>query len=995
MGTPQHAVPLSVGQEAMWIAWELEPDQLTHIIPLPFLLRGDLDTERLRQAVRTVGEAYPQLRARVERTADGPALTWQDAPGIPVTERTVDTDVTSAVRETWQVPFDLRTGPLARVYVLRGPDWTVLLFAVHHLVFDGASVLLMLDAFRRAYEGAALAPDARADALTAFARRTRELADTAAGDALRAYWTDALRGGPPAPVLPAKRDEGDTYTMVVADVPSDLAADLRSRAAELECSYFTVLLAAYFVLLRRHSATDDVTLSIPSHGRTDPALRDAVGYFVNPLPLRYRLSDTDRYADVVRGLRSAVRERLRHAELPLASIMRAAGLTGPEARVHTHQSLFQYWDAGRHETVDVQNLTLRSDTAECVGSLLDMESTAGYTLAVMVREDSGGTHVLWKDPTGSVGPAAVTDLADDYLAVLKTLAADPDGVIVPVLPRADAEPVRAAVPTTRTAPAVDGPASSGEAAGSPGADDLAAMAGVWEEVLMISGVTPRDSFFELGGHSLLAETLTLLAGERFGRDIPVRDLFSHPRLDDFTRHVLSTAAATAPEPQAPTAAPADASARELPASSFQRRIWLIERDDDAARGNVCLAWRTDAGLDAGVLGAALEQLVGAHEILRTRFLWHDGELTQDVTDTWRPVVEEVDLNGAADADAAIGAWLAEAATRRFDLESGRLLRVALADLGSGEQALLLCVHHLVVDGESVPILLAELERCHAAVLAGREVTPPAVQYRDFVAAQSAERRDGTWERDLRHWSTALAGAPAHLDVPARADATEEGSTPLRTGDGLMERLAPVQAEHGVSWFIVAATALAVALHRWSGQDDLTFEVPLANRGHGRGPLADVLGPCLNTVVLRSALAPGAVVGDVLRRMRETALDGFEHGRVPFDEVVSHLDPERRPGRTPFADVILNMNSRTKRRTRLGAAELTPVFASELQAHDKQFGMTLTLTEQDGTVTGTLAHRGELITTAGAAELADDIARLLTRFGDSLDHPALPGRPADA
>ncbi|MDH6115462.1 non-ribosomal peptide synthetase component F/NRPS condensation-like uncharacterized protein [Kitasatospora sp. MAP12-15] len=983
MGTPQQGIPLSVGQEAMWIAWELEPDQMSHIIPLAFLVRGELDVPRLRQAVAAVGEAYPQLRARVARAHDGPVVSWAQAPEIPVIERTVTADVMEAAREAWQVPIDLRSGPLARVYVLRGPDWTALLFVVHHLVFDGASVLIMLDGLRRAYAGEALRPSDHLDTLTSFARRSRELADTEAGDAHRAYWKRALGSGTPGLALPSNPGPEPRRTMFSADVPPELADHLRSCAEELGCSYFTVLLGAYFALLRRHSGLDDLMVSIPFHGRTDPSLRDTVGYFVNPLPIRHRLRATDSYAELIRALRSAVKESLSHGELPLPAIMREAGFTGPQARAHTHQSLFQYWHAGQRADVDVQNLELRSGGTSCTLSMLDVESTAGYTLAVMVREDTGGTHVLWKDPTGAVGPAAVADLAEDYLAILKTIAADPRTTLAPVLGHV-ARPTMAPQPAPQPAvvPAVV-PTDRPDGAGSGG---LAEMAAVWEEVLGFEGIGPEDSFFELGGHSLLAEALTLQAGKHFGVEVPIRVLFTFPRLRDFTDQVLATVGPTA-EVTGPDAAVAPDGA-EVPASNFQQRIWLIEQSDESARGNVCLAWKTSGVLEPDLLGKALAMLVESHEILRTRFVERDGALVQQVGEPWQPQIEQLDLRGTASPDDGITAWLTDAATRRFDPESGRLLRVAVADLGAGRRALLVCVHHLVIDGESIPILLAELERCHAAARQGRAAGPAAVQYREFVAAQQAEKTDGTWAADLRYWADALSGAPAYVDVPTSATPQEEGSVAMATGGGLLGRLQPVQAELGVSWFIVAATALAVVFHRWSGESDITFEVPIASRGRNQGRFADVLGPCLNTMVLRSRLAPGAAVVDVLRQLRSAALDGTEHSSVPFDVVIAHLDPERREGRTPFGDLILNMNSRTNRHAELGGAVLTPVYTESLAVHDKQFGLTVTLTEHNGELTSTVAHRGEFISVAEARQLAGDLAELLADFAGSLDRAVM-------
>ena len=169
---------------------------------------------------------------------------------------------------------------------------------------------------------------------------------------------------------------------------------------------------------------------------------------------------------------------------------------------------------------------------------------------------------------------------------------------------------------------------------------------------------------------------------------------------------------------------------ELPATSFQERIWLAERlEPDLALYNVPMAWSVRGGaLDPARLRRALAALVERHEILRARFVQRGGRLRQEVGGPWQPEVEWHDLPGPpGEREERLQAWLAEAARRRFDPASGRLLRAALLGPG-GEQVLFLCVHHLVWDEPSTAVLLRELERCYAAAAgggagAGRPATP--------------------------------------------------------------------------------------------------------------------------------------------------------------------------------------------------------------------------------------------------------------------------------
>jgi acyl carrier protein len=232
---------------------------------------------------------------------------------------------------------------------------------------------------------------------------------------------------------------------------------------------------------------------------------------------------TDTYADLMRQVRTRVKSGMSHGDLPQPTIMRCAGLVGPQARELTHRSIFQYWHAGLRDGLDVMNLRLAGPESEAVLSLLDVESTAGFTLAVMVRQDSEGTHVLWKDPAGVLGESVLSAMAADYHEVLWTIAEDPDAPLIEIVAEWD------------TAPSLADTARGG---GDLDASLLVTMTEVWEEVLGIEDIDPKDSFFELGGHSLLAESLVIDVSRRFGYEVPLSVLFTWPRLAEFTEEVL-------------------------------------------------------------------------------------------------------------------------------------------------------------------------------------------------------------------------------------------------------------------------------------------------------------------------------------------------------------------------------------------------------------------------------------------------------------------------
>jgi len=1228
---PDDSLPLSVGQEAMWVSWKVDPRQRTHIIPIPFRVEGELDTARLAAAVAQLGRRHPTLRARVVRDTDGTRLTWAGAPAIPVTEHKPDQPLDAFVRTLWQRSFDLDSGPLARVDVVRGEAATVLLITVHHIVFDGASVLLLLADLRQAYAGTDLGGPEDLRPLAAYARRSRAYADGPEGEELRSFWRHHLGDTVPVLRLPDSLDPPG-YTVHRSDLDPELSAGVSTCAARLGVSRFTVMYGAYLVLLRHFSGQDDLLVSAPHHGRDTPDLKDRIGFFVNALPIRQHLGDEDTYASFLRRLRADLRVCQEHGNLPLPAIQRQAGLTGRAGRERSHQAVFAFWDASRAADVDVKAFRLNADDTSCTLRLLDMEGTADYTLTTMVREDGGATSVLWKDPQGAVGPRLITEMAAQYLRTLAEIVADPQRRLAPSAAAPPGGQIEARrVPTAEDGPTTaEGPPRPAEpGAGAAGGEHLDVLAGIWARTLACDPPGEDDDFFDLGGHSLIANTLLEAVDRHFGVPIPLRDLFEFSRFGDFaallngrlpqpdpieesaptvfpasgfqeriwfaerlepgttlynvplcwtvdghldaavleralallvqrheilrtrfvqddgrllqqvgepwtphvetaavgedesadwvqeaagrlfdlesgqllraalldlgTRHALflcfhhlvldgesaapllreldrcygeaaGVAARTLPEvPAAVTDARRSSvwtevaqtwsqvlrtdgppraedsffssggtsllvtalvrrindrlgcglSLRDLfehqrfadlvhlvehrlgrdpaapvrsltedeltaasPASGFQERIWFAERLEPDALYNVSLCWEADGHLDPAVLERALALLVRRHEILRTRFVEHDGRLLQLIGEPWTPDVERASLSGDE-----LAGWARQAARQRFDVGSGRLLRAALLDLGT-RHALFLCFHHLVLDGESTPVLLEELRACYAAAAGRNTELPEPKQYRTYVR-EAADGHRTSGAASLDHWAQALDGAPGSLPLRLPAPAGPHGAVQVPLPPDLLEQLREVLTRRKVSWFMVVATALAVLLHRRTGRDDITFGTLVSDRRTGD---AGMLGPTVNTVVLRSRHAPEDTLADLLAAMRSTVLDALQHQRAPFEAVVERLAPPREPGRTPYIDVTLNVNVAPWSRLSLDGIELTPAPIGSRWEDDLKFGLTANVRLADGRLEAALSYRGDRLSRQDAQNLAAGLAELVGRFPHILDRP---------
>ncbi|MEU5027735.1 amino acid adenylation domain-containing protein [Streptomyces milbemycinicus] len=534
------------------------------------------------------------------------------------------------------------------------------------------------------------------------------------------------------------------------------------------------------------------------------------------------------------------------------------------------------------------------------------------------------------------------------------------------------------------------------AGSAPRTETAKALGPLWAELLPVPEIFADTSFFEAGGHSLLAATLLSQVSTRFGVDLPVRTVFENPRLGDLADRIDESIAAHGHRylgqagPAVDTADSADGAL--VPASDFQRRIALDEQlSSGPDRYAMPLVWRVRGGrLDPGRLRRSLDAVVARHEALRTGFVERGGRLWQRIGEPWSPPLEEVDLSGMdpAEQDARWRERVREIAEAPFDLASGRLLRPALIDLGEHGQLLVLCLHHLVCDGPSLVPLVEDMD---AAYEGAGGLGDDVVQYREFVQAQGELVGSVAGRAGVERWCGRLAGAPAYVSWPEPGVAESAGVVEVTLNEGALGRLRGVSEREGVSWFMAVAAGFAGALHRWSGERDVTFGCPVANRAGER--FGSVVGPCTNTVVIRSVVDGDTTVGSLLRGMRERVLEALEDQHVPFDQVVAALNPERRYGITPYAGAVLNL-APVDDGYALGGTLLAPVMSSQLAAEQK-FPVTVTVFREDGRDRLALSYRGDQLSRRDAGELAGLLRDLLTALADSAHTPVLrQGAAAD-
>ena len=296
-------VALSPGQRALWFMHRLSPLSGAYNIAGAARLNGDLDLAALGRSLLGLAGRHEVLRVTVSSHGGEPvpAPGTAAAPDLLVipAESWSEDMLRERLADDADVPFDLARGPLLRLRVYRlGERHYALLLTAHHIVADLWSVALMLDELgaRYAAECAGGRPVLDEPGQGYFAAVQDQLEHLAgpAGEALWRYWREELAGAPGLLELPADRPRPPAQTFRGARhsfaVSAVLAARLRLLGERQGATPYMVLLAAFLVLLHRHSGQDDLVVGSPTAGRARAAEDRTIGYFVNPVPLRSSLT---------------------------------------------------------------------------------------------------------------------------------------------------------------------------------------------------------------------------------------------------------------------------------------------------------------------------------------------------------------------------------------------------------------------------------------------------------------------------------------------------------------------------------------------------------------------------------------------------------------------------------------------------------------------------------------------------------------------------------
>ncbi|WP_038436646.1 non-ribosomal peptide synthetase [Pseudomonas brassicacearum] len=512
---------------------------------------------------------------------------------------------------------------------------------------------------------------------------------------------------------------------------------------------------------------------------------------------------------------------------------------------------------------------------------------------------------------------------------------------------------------------------------APQGDTEIAIAEIWKGLLHLDQVGRHDGFLELGGHSLLAVQLLSRLRRKLGARVTLRELFDAPTV----RGLASLVQAASPT-EAASIPLANRSGR-LPLSFSQQRLWFLDHLDHAAGAayHLPLALRLKGPLDKVALQATLDRLVARHETLRTRFELVDGEPLQKIAPAdYGFQLEQQDLRTIADEErkATLEHIGQINATQLFDLNLGPLMRGHLVQLADEEHVLFMTLHHIVSDGWSNSVLAREVSVLYTAFSQGQKdpLPPLALQYVDYAAWQRRSLEGPALQAQIDFWHQHLEGAPALLNLPLdrprpALQSYAGGILKCSFSPALSADLRAFSQAQGTTLFMVLLAGWSVLMSHLSGQDDVVVGTPVANRQ--RPELEALIGFFANTLALRVRTERDTRVDELLARIKDLTLAAYNQQDLPFEQVVSALQPTRSMSHSPLFQVMLSLDNTPPKPLQLPGLEVQTLQSPH---HTTQFDLSLSLIDTGERISGSLQYANDLFDTETVQHIAGLFANVL-------------------
>ena len=432
--TREQELPLSFAQQRLWFLNQLEPNNPFYNIPQGLRMRGTLDIAALKKSLDEIVRRHEVLRTTYR--IEGGRLAQAISPAHQVFLEEIslaeldpaerDSSARELMDEEARRPFDLEKGPVMRARLLRlSPDEHILVLNTHHIASDGWSMGIFVRELTELYTAFVQGkPSPLAELSIQYGDFAVWQRAWVSGDVLEghlAYWRKQLEGAPTSIELPADRPRPKTQSFRGAKefivLPPESLLAIQKMCRQEGVTLYMAVLAAFQMLLFRYTGQDDVVLGSPIANRNYAETENLIGFFVNALTMRTRLSGDPTFRELLARVREVALGAYAHQDLPFERLVEEFDPDRSLGYNPLFQVLFVLQNAPKYA------LTLPGLELEW---LPVYNRTAKFDIALHVAEQSAGLTCMMEFNTDLFDSSTILRMLGHLQTLLEAAAANPD-----------------------------------------------------------------------------------------------------------------------------------------------------------------------------------------------------------------------------------------------------------------------------------------------------------------------------------------------------------------------------------------------------------------------------------------------------------------------------------------------------------------------------------------------------------------------------------------
>jgi amino acid adenylation domain-containing protein len=880
--------PLSFSQQRVWYLQKLVGTASTYHICLSLSFSCPVHVDRLETAINKVVACNDALRYVFNANNGIPSCKILDQVAIKVKQTDLGEeyqrpdDFESYLKSFAAQPIDIYSGPMLNIELIkRCHHRDVVALAIHHIVVDGASMVILIDQLLEFYERDSVRAQSAAS-YAAFAHQ--EQSSVNQGSAFTkslGYWQQQLENPTmsafPVDYLPSLTSisQGNTKHYVM---PSTLLQKTKNFEKRYGVTAFMSHLSVLIALIHKVTGKHDIAVGTPVGLRHECYTEHMIGMFVQPMVVRIKIPVQASFVDIVNEVRNTTLAGLSHLDVPYEEIVKAVNPLRRSAGDPFFSVLFVH-EQGLHRTIStgfgsVESRPISSNTAREDISFFVERSQSENRIAIEYCVD------LYAEQT-------IDKIASDYIQTLEVLVECPQRSLLSV--NVDS------VSKSEKEVAVDTVQQSEcwlKQESTPLPDRVLQ---IWEEVVA-EPATEGVSFFDQGGHSLLAVHFLTRLEDSLGVKLSLREF-----LENSTPAALSGLLSDASRGDVEPLLPPVKVAREksnAPLSSSQRQIWWLQKIDPGSScyNTPCVLQLNGTRIDIAKLERAFVSVIRRHSALRTAIIEEDNQVKQSVfpADTVNFKMQISDAEAMQYKSDVFQYQLQEEINRPFNLAQPPLIRARLFTLASDESLLVMTLHHIIVDAWSLDLILRELGAAYSDPTDFQQrVGVPVLDNVDYAQWEQSWIQSPVVIDAVDQWREHLMGTPINLWERVASNKTDKQRifvTHRFISVRLHEQLKNLSRITGGTLAHCFLTAYALLLRNLIAREDFIIGLPTTTRRFSG--FENTVGFFSNTVPLRFDLDPGVSAMKLIEHVRESTLQSYQLGWVPLEKIAELFAEER-------------------------------------------------------------------------------------------------------